>query len=100
MSKYTEINVAQPLKFEHRMKVNDLVSLGNQQSHVSSEGIEIFPGVNVQFLLKIYENNGFRVFVTGLGPWTEVDNSRGEPDLGFAGTYELDINGVLQAEIF
>ena len=40
------------------------------------------------------------VFVTGLGPWTEVDNSRGEPDLGFAGTYELDINGVLQAEIF
>ena len=55
MSKYTEINVAKPLKFEHRMKVNDLVSLGNQQSHVSSEGIEIFPGVNDQFLLKIYE---------------------------------------------
>ena len=58
MSKYTEINVAQPLKFEHRMKVNDLVSLRNQKSIVYSEGIEIFPGVSVQFLLKIYENNG------------------------------------------
>ena len=90
MSKYTEINVAQPLKFEHRMKVNDLVGLRNQKSIVYSEGIEIFPGVNVQFLLSFYENNGFRVFVNGVGPWTEVD--RGESDLGFAGKYELDIN--------
>ena len=94
MSKYTEINVAKPLKFEHRMKLNDLVRIRKQNFLNSSDYIEIFPGHKVRFWLHFVD--GIDAFLVGVRG--KVLNK--SPGFGAAGKVEVEMNGTSKTEYF
>ena len=48
---YTEVTVAKPLQYEHRMKVKDFLTVLQGRS-IQSKPFEIFPGKKVSFFIK------------------------------------------------
>ena len=88
MSKYTEINVVKPLKFNHWMKLNDLVRIRKQNSLNSSNYIEIFPGHKVRFWLQFVD--GMDAFLVGVRG--KVLNK--SPGFAAAGKVEVEMNGT------
>ena len=88
---YTDVNVGKTLKFEHRMKVNDLVNV-LKHGRISSEHMVFFPGMRGWFYLKKKEaSNDILVYVYGFGVG---ENCR------YAGKVEVDIDGVSQTKTF
>ena len=90
----TDVKVGKPLQVEHKMKVNDLVSLLMQSRYryIASNLIEIFPDVKVVFvLMKEGSTDAFYLF---LG--TKSKEGEALCSSSFAGKVEVDIDGVSQ----
>ena len=59
---YTEVDLGEPLKYEHRIKVNDFVRLIKQKDEIRTNLIEIFPGVRVEFVIRKCDENEKKTF--------------------------------------
>ena len=59
---YTEVDLGEPLKYEHRIKVNDFVRLIKQKDEIRTNLIEIFPGVRVEFVIRKFDENEKKTF--------------------------------------
>ena len=59
---YTEVDLGEPLKYEHRIKVNDFVRLIRQKDEIRTKLIEIFPGVKVEFVIRKFDENEKKTF--------------------------------------
>ena len=59
---YTEVDLGEPLKYEHKIKVNDFVRLIKQKDEIRTNLIEIFPGVRVEFVIRKFDENEKKTF--------------------------------------
>ena len=59
---YTEVDLGEPLKYEHRIKVNDFVRLIKRKDEIRTNLIEIFPGVRVEFVIRKFDENEKKTF--------------------------------------
>ena len=105
-SGYTEVNVAKPLKYEHTLKVNDMVSVQKQyEDHGELQPVEIFPEIKVQFVLMpenlINDNGNPNAFVPMFGSvGLRADGIEPYKLAKFAGKIDVTIDGVSRTETF
>ena len=63
----------QPLKYEHRIKVNDFVRFLKGRKEIRTNLIEIFPGLRVEFVIKKFDEKEKKIF-TLKNQQYQVDN--------------------------
>ena len=87
---YTEVTVAKPLQYEHRMKVKDFLTV-LQGRGIQSKTFEIFPGKKVSFIIEqsSYPMSCLRLTMEGNGDCVAI-----------AGNVRVDIDGKVQTKAF
>ena len=92
-SGFMEVNLAKPLEYEFRMKINDLVGVLKQKNYIKSDWIEIFPNIKVMFVLLPAIPGSFHLNLFGPREGANLDAK-------LAGKVDVDIDGVSKTETF